>query len=90
MGKLKFLQLPFFIRAACCVPRACVNGTMGIHSFNFSCVLRAAWKYELAFTRALYIEPHAEVRCAGGSLTRAHYRLILGALYVQVFHGLNC
>ena len=36
------------LRAACCVLRACVNGTMGIHSFNLLSVLRAAWKYELA------------------------------------------
>ena len=54
MGKLEFPQLSFFIRAACCVPfraccvlRACVNGTMGIHSFNFSSVLRGSmnWPY---------------------------------------------
>ena len=37
------------LRAACCVPRASMNQTMGIHSFNFSTVLRAACKYELAF-----------------------------------------
>ena len=40
-----------FIRAACSVLRApCkCESNKGIHSFNFSSVLRAACKYELAF-----------------------------------------
>ena len=42
---LKFVQLSIFIRASCCVLRLSMNRTMGIHSFNFSFVLRAACKY---------------------------------------------
>ena len=38
------------LHAPCSVLRASMNRTMGIHSFNFSSVLRAACKYELAFS----------------------------------------
>ena len=48
MGKLKYALLENF--HPCCVLRASVNQTMGIHSFYFSSVLRAACKYELAFS----------------------------------------
>ena len=43
------------LRAPCCVLRAACKceSTKGIHSFNFSSVLRAACKYELALTRKL-------------------------------------
>ena len=54
MGKLKFALLGNF--HPCFVLRASMNQTMGIHSFNFSSVLRAAIKYELAFRQQVYLE----------------------------------
>ena len=40
--KLEKFQLSCGLRAADCGLRACMNRTMGIHSVNFSCVLRTA------------------------------------------------
>ena len=52
MGKLKYALLGNF--HPCSVLRASVNQTMGIHLINFSSVLRAACKYELALIYLMY------------------------------------
>ena len=51
-GKLKFAQLPVIIRAPHSVPRACVNETFAVRSFNFSSV---PCKYELAIRVLHYL-----------------------------------
>ena len=58
MGKLKFSLLWNF--HPCSVIRASINQTMKIHSINFSSVLRAACKYELALISRLVHEARVE------------------------------